>query len=172
MTDDLRSAAALARQKGRKAACPVLTISVMLDFCLTCGPSSRCLWRAPEAIYTGFPGLSRMGLTGACSNQPTSLLLAEANRARAALVAQPGASSPRTIVSRPKPMQPIIVLVLQASDVPLTIADIVQRVERVLGRSVHRPSVKAALSEMAGSTRSPVQRVSRGRYGARLPDEP
>lgn len=61
-------------------------------------------------------------------------------------------------------MQPIIVLVLQASDMPLTIADIVQRVERVLGRSVHRPSVKAALSAMVGSEIASVRRVGRGRY--------
>ena len=111
-----------------------------------------------------------MGLTGACSNQPTSRLLADANRARATLVALPGAWSP-TIrsVALQEPMQPMIVLVLEASDVPLAIGDVVERVEQALRRSVHRPSVKAALSEMAGSENYPVRRVSRGRYVASAP---
>jgi hypothetical protein len=96
-----------------------------------------------------------------------SRLLTDANRARAALVALPGAWSPAIrSFTRLEPMQPMIVLVLQASDVPLGITDVVLRVEQALERSVHRPSVKAALSEMAGLENSPVRRVSRGLYMA------
>jgi hypothetical protein len=122
--------------------------------------------RTPDlSLVGGSISAKLVGLTGACSNQPTSQLLADANRARAALVAQPGASSP-TIRSfaRPKPMQPMIVLVLQASDVPLAIAEVLKRVEQVLGRSVNRASLKAALSEMAISQNHPIRRVSRGCY--------
>lgn len=35
----------------------------------------------------------------------------------------------------------------------------------MVGRSINRASLKAALSEIAGLEHHPVQRVSRGRYG-------
>lgn len=111
-----------------------------------------------------------MALTGACCNQPTNTKLGDANRARAALVALGAVTGPTIkIMPRPDPMQPMIVLVLQASPAPLAIREIVERVERALGRSVHRVSVKAALSEMAGSGNHSVRRVSRGVYEASAP---
>ena len=115
-----------------------------------------------------------MGLTGACSNQATGRALAEANRARVRLVALPGRSAPKPkVAQRPMPATEIIAEVLRASDEPLGIADVLERVEQILGRSVRRASLKAALAEMAASDASPVRRVSRGRYeSSDRPTEP
>ena len=54
--------------------------------------------------------------------------------------------------------------VLRMSDQPLAIADILPRVELMLGRRVKRASVKATLAEMAQSEAHAVRRITRGRY--------
>jgi len=106
-----------------------------------------------------------MELTGACSNQQTRLMLADANRIRADLVALPGrAGRTLTPVPRREPATTAISDVLRRSNRPLSIPEILQRVEQVLGRSLNRASLKAALSEMAASQNHPVRRVGRGRY--------
>ena len=106
-----------------------------------------------------------MGLTGACSNQTTCQRLARANRLRRELMSVSGRSAPRPkIAPRPAPATAAIVAVLCESDEPLSIVDILMRVEQVLGRSVRRVSVKATLAQMAASDASPVWRVDRGRY--------
>ncbi len=106
-----------------------------------------------------------MGLTGACSNQQTRLTLADANLVRADLVALPGRSAPTAKVApRPVAATAVIAEVLRTSGEPLGIADVLQRVEEMLGRSIKRASLKAALAEMAASESIPVRRVRRGRY--------
>jgi hypothetical protein len=93
-------------------------------------------------------------------------MLADANRIRADLVALPGrAGATLKLAPRREPATTAISDVLRMSNRPLSIPDILQRVEQVLGRSFHRPSLKAALSEMAASQNHPVRRVGRGRYG-------
>lgn len=113
-----------------------------------------------------------VGLTGACSNQQTRLVLADANRVRADLVALPGRSGPTTkLAPRHEPATTGIIEVLRMSDGPLAIADVLQRVEQMLGRSVSRGSLKGSLSELAASTNRPVRRVSRGRYESTSPSD-
>jgi len=110
-------------------------------------------------------GSGEMGLTGACSNQATWRVLAAANRVRKDLVVLPGPVGPTLkIAPRLAPTTTAIIEVLRSSDVPLTIPDVSRRVEQTLGRCVSRASVKAALSDMAAAQKSPVRRVSRGRY--------
>ncbi len=112
-----------------------------------------------------------MGLTGACSNQWTRLVLADANRVRTDLVALSGRSGPMTKVApRREPATTAIIEVLRVSDVPLAIADILQRVEQILGCSVNRASLKASLADMA-SANNPIRRVSRGRYESKPPSD-
>lgn len=109
-----------------------------------------------------------MALSGACSNQQTRLTLADANRVRADLVALPGRSAPTARVApRPVPATAVIAEVLRTSEEPLGIADVLQRVEQLLGRSIKQASLKAALAEMAASESIPVRRVRRGRYESR-----
>lgn len=110
-----------------------------------------------------------MELTGACSNQRTRLVaLTDANQARASLVARAGRARPRPKVARrPARATDAIVAILAANDGPLALPAIAARVEEMLGRSVNRGSVKAALSEFAASGANPIQRVRRGRYEAK-----
>jgi len=106
-----------------------------------------------------------MGLTGACSNQQTRRVLAAANGVREDLVALPSPARPTLkILPRVEPATTAIIEVLGSSEVPLTIADVLRRVEQTLGRSVNSASLKATLSDMAASQKSPVRRVSRGYY--------
>jgi hypothetical protein len=132
---------------------------------------SASAWRAtplewPEQWFERRQlGSGEMGLTGACSNQEIRLMLADANRVRADLVALPGGRGPTMKVARRRELATTaIVEVLRSSVVPLTIGDVLRRVEQTLGRSVNPASLKAALSEMASSQKSPVRRVSRGHY--------
>jgi hypothetical protein len=62
------------------------------------------------------------------------------------------------------PATAVIAEVLWTSDEPLGIADVLQRVEQMLGRSVKRSSLKASLAEMVASESIPVRRVRRGHY--------
>lgn len=110
-----------------------------------------------------------MGLTGTCSNR-TALVLADANRVRADLLALPGQAGPTTRVEpRPEPATRVIVEMLCTSDVPLGIGEVFQRAEQMLGRSVNRASLKAALAEVVSSENRPIRRVSRGRYESTSP---
>jgi len=85
-------------------------------------------------------------------------------------VALPGrAGSTIRLAPRREPATTAISKVLRMSDRPLSIPEILQRVEHVLGRSLNRASIKASLSEMAASQGHPVRRVSRGRYGSISP---
>lgn len=94
-------------------------------------------------------------------------MLVDANRVRADLVALPGRRDPTMKVARrSKLATTAIIEVLRSSDVPLTIPEVSRRVEQTLGRAVNRASVKATLSDMASSQKSPVRRVRRGHYDA------
>lgn len=61
------------------------------------------------------------------------------------------------VAPRPVSATVVIAAVLRTSDEPLGIADVLQRVEQMLGRSIKRGSLKSALAEMAASDASSVR---------------
>jgi len=116
-----------------------------------------------------------MELNGALSNPRALLELPRLNNLIADLRRRALASprAPREASLGPPPVLATVTIVLELAGVPLRVGEIHARSEQLLGRPVHRSSVKATLAEHAARPDPRFTRVRRGCYSiaTRTPKE-